>query len=179
MQEGRLLAERIGPRREFSDAGTNCEFPREAEGSPDSNLALDSNLDSYHVQNIVVERLPALVSQLGEMQTFLRAASSTEAVSSAQAARLALLDTSIRIRSTIDGVKSDLEAAYRGNADGSVRRNIDAAIMTMIARVESYLSTIGRALPMQKAKSIPLLSKMHFPVRWGVRSELGLLFRPN
>ena len=108
----------------------------------DSNLALDSNLDSYHVQNIVVERLPALVSQLGEMQTFLRAASSTEAVSSAQAARLALLDTSIRIRSTIDGVKSDLEAAYRGNADGSVRRNIDAAIMTMIARVESYLSTI-------------------------------------
>ena len=90
-----------------------------------------------------------------------------------------MLDTSIRIRSTIDGVKSDLEAAYRGNADGSVRRNIDAAIMTMIARVESYLSTIGRALPMQKAKSIPLLSKMHFPVRWGVRSELGLLCRPN
>ena len=149
------MAERIGPRREFADAGTNCEFPREAEGSPDSNLALDSNLDSYHVQNIVVERLPALVSQLGEMQTFLRAASSTEAVSSAQAARLALLDTSIRIRSTIDGVKSDLEAAYRGNADGSVRRNIDAAIMTMIARVESYLSTIESGSPDAEGKVDP------------------------
>jgi His Kinase A (phospho-acceptor) domain len=121
----------------------------------DSNLALDSNLDSYHVQNIVVERLPALVSQLGEMQTFLRAASSTEAVSSAQAARLALLDTSIRIRSTIDGVKSDLEAAYRGNADGSVRRNIDAAIMTMIARVESYLSTIESGSPDAEGKVDP------------------------
>jgi len=121
----------------------------------DSNLALDSNLDSYHVQNFVVERLPALVSQLGEMQTFLRAASSTEAVSSAQAARLALLDTSIRIRSTIDGVKSDLEAAYRGNADGSVRRNIDAAIMTMIARVESYLSTIESGSPDAEGKVDP------------------------
>ena len=121
----------------------------------DSNLALDSNLDSYHVQNIVVERLPALVSQLGEMQTFLRAASSTEAVSSAQATRLALLDTSIRIRSTIDGVKSDLEAAYRGNADGSVRRNIDAAIMTMIASVESYLSTIESGSPDAEGKVDP------------------------
>ena len=120
-----------------------------------SNLALDSNLDSYHVQNIVVERLPALVSQLGEMQTFLRAASSTEAVSSAQATRLALLDTSIRIRSTIDGVKSDLEAAYRGNADGSVRRNIDAAIMTMIASVESYLSTIELGSPDAEGKVDP------------------------
>ena len=107
------------------------------------------------MQNIVVERLPALVSQLGEMQTFLRAASSTEAVSSAQATRLALLDTSIRIRSTIDGVKSDLEAAYRGNADGSVRRNIDAAIMTMIASVESYLSTIELGSPDAEGKVDP------------------------
>jgi hypothetical protein len=34
----------------------------------DSNLTLDTDLDSYYVQNIVVDRLPALVSQLGETQ---------------------------------------------------------------------------------------------------------------
>jgi len=36
-------------------------------------------------------------------------------------------------------VKSELEAAYRGNANGSLRRNVDAAIMDMIASAESAL----------------------------------------
>jgi signal transduction histidine kinase len=109
----------------------------------DSNLTLDPDLDTYYVQNIVVARLPGLVSQLAEMQTLLRAAKTSGSLSSEQKARLLFLDSSIR--STSDGVKSDLAAAYRGNADGSLRRNVDADIAAMIASVESYLGTANAA----------------------------------
>jgi signal transduction histidine kinase len=109
----------------------------------DSNLTLDPDLDSYYVQNIVVVRLPGLVSQLGEMQTLLRAARASGSLPSEQSARLLFLD--IWIRSTAEGVKSDLAAAYRGNADGSLRRNVDAAIAAMITSVESYLGAANAA----------------------------------
>jgi signal transduction histidine kinase len=105
----------------------------------DSNLALDPDLNTYYVQNIVVARLPGLVSQLGEMQTLLREANDTGSLSNEHMARLVFLDSSIR--STADGVKSDLAAAERGDADGSLKRNVDAAIATMIASLESFLGT--------------------------------------
>jgi C4-dicarboxylate-specific signal transduction histidine kinase len=105
----------------------------------DSNLALDPDLDTYHLQNIVVARFPGLVSQLGEMQALLRAAKAKGSLSNEHMARLVFLDSSIR--STVDAVKSDLAAADRGNADGSLRRNVNAAIATMIASVDSYLGT--------------------------------------
>ena len=109
----------------------------------DSNLALDPDLNTYYLQNIVVARLAGLVSQLGEMQTLLRAAKATGSLSNEHMARLVFLDSSIR--STADAVKSDFAAAGRGDVDGSLRRNVDAAIATMIASVESYLGTANAA----------------------------------
>ena len=88
------------------------------------------------MQNIVVARLPGVVSRLGEMQTLLRAAKDTGSLSNEHMARLVFLDSSIR--STADGVKSDLAAAERGDADGSLKRNVAAAIATMIANLESF-----------------------------------------
>ena len=108
-----------------------------------SNLTLDPDLNTYYLQSIVVDRLPGLVSQLGEMQTLLRTAKATGSLSNEHMARLVFLDSSIR--STADGVKSDLAAADRGDVDGSLRRNVDAAIATMIASVESYLGTANAA----------------------------------
>ena len=134
----------------------------------DSNLTLDPDLDTYYVQNIVIGRLPGLVSQLGEMQTLLRAAKTSGSLSSEQRARLLFLDSSIR--STADGVKSDLAAAYRGNADGSLRRNVDAAIAAMIASVE-LLFGHGKCTPISVVRSrdsIPPLSNAHFPAPWVV-----------
>jgi signal transduction histidine kinase len=109
----------------------------------DSNLTLDPDLDTYYLQNIVIGRLPGLVSQLGEMQTLLRAANTSGSLSSEQGARLVFLDS--LLRSTADGVKSDLAAAYRGNADGNLRRNVDAALAATIASVEPILGTVKAA----------------------------------
>jgi signal transduction histidine kinase len=109
----------------------------------DSNLTLDPDLDTYYLQNIVIGRLPGLVSQLGEMQTLLRAANTSGSLSSEQGARLVFLDS--LLRSTADGVKSDLAAAYRGNADGNLRRNVDAALAATIASLEPILGTVKAA----------------------------------
>ena len=108
-----------------------------------SNLTLDPDLNTYYLQSIVVDRLPGLISQLGEMQTLLRTAKATGSLSNEHMARLVFLDSSIR--STADRVKSDLAAADRGDVDGSLRRNVDAAIATMIASVDSYLGTANAA----------------------------------
>lgn len=124
----------------------------------DSNLALDPDLDSYHVQNVVVKNLPVLVGHLGEMQTLLRADTVTQAASSERKARLALLEASVL--SDANEVKSELEAAYRGNANGSLRRNVDAAVMDMIASAESYLTTVksGSVDAGDKSDATPLES---------------------
>ena len=111
----------------------------------DLNLALDPDLNTYYLQNIIVARFPGLVSQLGEMQTLLRAAKAKGSLSNEHMARLVFLDSSMR--STAEGVKSDLAAAERGDADGSLKRNVDAAIATMIASVGSYLSTASAVHP--------------------------------
>ena len=111
----------------------------------DSNLALDPDLNTYYLQNIIVARFPGLVSQVGEMQTLLRAAKATGSLSNEHMARLVFLDSSMR--STAEGVKSDLAAAERGDADGSLKRNVDAAIATMITSVGSYLSTASAVHP--------------------------------
>ncbi len=103
----------------------------------DLNLTLDPDLDTYYVQNILIERLPALVGQLGEMQALIRAAIAKGSLASEHIARLVFLDTSIR--ATTDGVKSDLAAAYRGNTDGDLKRNVDTAFETLIASTQDYL----------------------------------------
>jgi hypothetical protein len=38
----------------------------------DSNLALDPDLDSYYVQDIVVTKMPTLLGQIGELQSMRR-----------------------------------------------------------------------------------------------------------
>ena len=46
----------------------------------DSNLTLDPDLDSYYVQDIVVAKIPTLLSQIGELHSQLEMPSSDSAV---------------------------------------------------------------------------------------------------
>jgi signal transduction histidine kinase len=105
----------------------------------DSNLALDPDLDSYYVQNIVVHLLPALVSRLAELQEYfarnLRAG--RQSVVRDIGAPMSLL------RSTGNDVKSNLDAAYRGNPDGRLKRAVDGRFAAMMSSVDSYLGALG------------------------------------
>ena len=107
----------------------------------DSNLSLDTDADSYHVQDMVVNRLPTYVAELCEMQMLLHIDAAGGAFSGTHTARLLILDG--LLRSTVDELNDDLGAAYRGNLDGSLKQAIDADVTTMTSSVGSYLSVVS------------------------------------
>ena len=119
LAKGRALASRVGD---------------------DFNLALDPDLDSYYLQNIVVTRLPMFLGQLGEMRALLHRAAATGAEANERKVRVLVLDG--LLRSTIDGMKHDLGAAHRGNSDGTLAQSVDAAFATLISNAETYLGAL-------------------------------------
>ena len=111
----------------------------------ESNLALDPDLDSYYVQNIVVKRVPALLSEMGELQSLLGSASLTGSPSSDdRRVRRLLLDG--MIRSTIEEIERDSAAAYRGNANGQLNEAIAGPIGSMVATANAYLGSANTTL---------------------------------
>jgi signal transduction histidine kinase len=119
----------------------------------DSKLALDPDLNSYYLQNIVVKRVPALLSEMGELHALMHGAVQRSSVPIDQLrARHLLLDG--MIRSTVEEIKRDFAAAYRGDADGRLKQASAGDIGSMISAVNSYLETANATITGQRA-SVP------------------------
>jgi signal transduction histidine kinase len=105
----------------------------------DSNLTLDPVLDTYHIGNIVVTRLPTALKELGQAQLLAR---TPEAANDPidRKARLIALDT--LLRADIDGVMGDLRAAQRGNPDARLEQVVNPAVASFAASTHSYLDTL-------------------------------------
>ena len=111
----------------------------------ESNLALDPDLDSYYVQNIVVKRVPALLSEMGELQSLPGSASLTGSPSGDdRRVRRLLLDG--MIRSTIEEIERDSAAACRGNANGQLKEAIAGPIGSMVSAANAYLGSANTTL---------------------------------
>ena len=107
----------------------------------ESNLALDPDLDSYYVQNIVVKRVPGLLSEIGELQSLLSAPSPS---SDDLRVRRLLLDG--MLRSTIEEIERDSAAACRGNANGQLKEAIAGPIGSMVSTANAYLGSANTTL---------------------------------
>ena len=99
-----------------------------------SNLTLDPDLDSYYIQNIAVKRVPALLSQMGELQSLLIDSSSGD-----DQVHPLLLDG--MIRSSVEEIERDAAAAHRRDPHGQLRAAIAPAVGTMVADVNAYLES--------------------------------------
>jgi signal transduction histidine kinase len=104
----------------------------------DSNLALDPDLDTYYVQNIIVRQLPTFLGQLAALQASFEERLTTSP--NVHAARLPILAG--LVRSTADEIKDNLQAAYRGNRDGGLRLAVDAAFAALTSSLNSYLGAL-------------------------------------
>ena len=109
----------------------------------ESNLALDPDLDSYYVQNIAVKRVPALLSQMGEVQSLLVGAPLAD-----NQVRHLLLDG--MIRSSVEEIERDGAAAHRRDPDSQLKGVIAPAIGTMVADVNAYLKTANTVISGQR-----------------------------
>ena len=106
----------------------------------ESNLALDPNLDSYYVQDIVVKRVPNVLSQMGELQSLLINWPSGDA---AQVRPLLLAGM---IRSGIEEIERDSSAANRRDTDGRLKHAISPTIAAMVSAINFYLETASTLL---------------------------------
>jgi signal transduction histidine kinase len=106
----------------------------------DSNLALDPDLDTYYVQSIIVRKLPTLLRRLSEMQEAFETSVEAGSPRPQREARLPILAS--LLRSTAAEVKDEIEAAYRGNSDGSLKSAVEAGIAGMILSLNSYLEAV-------------------------------------
>ena len=95
-----------------------------ARAGDSSNLTLDTDLDTYYVQNIAVDQLPKLLNRLGGLQIVPAQASSEDKI------RLLVLDG--LVKSTTDEIKNNLKAAYRGSADGSLKGAVDFGVFSTV-----------------------------------------------
>ena len=100
-----------------------------------SNLTLDPDLDTYYIQNIIVQALPALLGQIGE-RAMLTPEVAAPAASQDGHTRLVVLDG--LLRASTEAIGNDLASAYRGNADGRLKPAVDASFAAMIAATNSY-----------------------------------------
>jgi HAMP domain-containing protein len=116
----------------------------------DSNLTLDPDLDTYYVQDIVVGKLPTLLGQLGEAQILFREAAGAGAPLDDHNVRIVMLDG--LLRSNLEAIEANLAAAYRGNADGRLKRAVDAEITAMISNAGSYLGGLKAIISDRQAK---------------------------
>ena len=105
----------------------------------DSKLTLDPVLDTYHVGNIVVTRLPTALEELGNAQLLTRTPQTANDPVDRKA-RLIALDT--LLRANMDGITNDLRAAQRGNPDGRLRQLVDPAIASFARHANAYLDTL-------------------------------------
>jgi signal transduction histidine kinase len=109
----------------------------------DSNLTLDPVLNTYHVGNIVVTRLPTGLEELGQAQLMARIPESAND-SIDRRARLIALDT--LLRANIDGIVNDLRIAQRGNPDGRLEQVVSPAVASFAASAHSYLDTLHASI---------------------------------
>jgi signal transduction histidine kinase len=106
----------------------------------DSNLTLDPDLDSFYVQNIVVAKMPALLSEIGELKSELDSPYSAQAPPETLAVRRLVLDGSIR--STLEGIERDLQASYRGANGALLRRTLETEVDAMVSAWNAYLDAV-------------------------------------
>jgi signal transduction histidine kinase len=118
----------------------------------DSNLALDPDLDSYYVQDIVVTKMPTLLGQIGELQSLLEAGAPVVSSSDAPTVRPLILDG--MIRSTFEEIKRDMEGAYRGKAGDRLRQILGPDIAAMAPAGEVYLGATRSSLGASASASL-------------------------
>src|SRR5262249_53228440 len=106
----------------------------------DSNLALDPDLDSYHLQDLLTRKLPAYLRQLGEVQIVSHQAATSSAAKEHEI-RAQILEG--LLRSIASEVRDTLAAAYRGNPDGRLRQAIDGAFTAMLTNANAYLGGVN------------------------------------
>jgi len=106
----------------------------------DSSLTLDPVLDTYHVENIVVTRLPAVLEELGQTHSLGRASKAASDSAVNREARLIALDS--LLRANINDIANELTAAERGNHTDRLKQFVAPSVTAFASSASAYLDAL-------------------------------------
>ncbi len=108
----------------------------------DSNLALDPELDSYYLQDILVRQMPKLLGQLGDVWSL----ESSSQLATTPDRQTRLLTRVAIAETTAQELARSLTSAYRGDVSGTLRRGTEATMAVMLSSVSAYLGSVDESL---------------------------------
>jgi methyl-accepting chemotaxis protein len=134
----RALARNAETEKAIADARTL--MGKIADGS---NLTLDPDLDSYYVMDVVTVKLPELLDRTGTLLALVDAQHGQATLSDDDKSEL-MIQLGL-LESAASGTNASLEAAYKGNPDGSTRRNLDTPAKAFTKSAETFAAEMKAA----------------------------------
>ncbi len=123
-----------------------------------SNLILDPDLDSYYTMDVVLLRLPDLVSRVADLEGSLRAGAQGTLTAAEQAD---ILVAKGAMQATLEGTAASVSLGYRGNDSGDLKRWIDKDMQALLAAGEKMIKAAEAQATGQGAASlVPLAEAM-------------------
>jgi methyl-accepting chemotaxis protein len=100
----------------------------------DSGLILDPDLDSFYTMDALTGKVPDIVDGIEAIDWD---ATSTNADTSKEKSANTLVE-SIKLTATSAALSDDLEAGYRGSADGSLKQHLGTQLATTLAALDAF-----------------------------------------
>lgn len=111
--------------------------------SDGSNLTLDPDLDSYYVMDTVTMKLPELVDRTGALHSLVRQSINATNLNDDEKANV-IVQLALFNNAAI-GASGSLELAFKGNADGKTRANLEKIAKTF-AEVTDQFSAEAKSI---------------------------------
>jgi methyl-accepting chemotaxis protein len=107
-----------------------------------SNLILDPDLDSFYVMDLVVVKLPDLTDRLRDMTRISRTVWQDGKIDSSE--QVDFFVALGGLKSLLDGIDGDIASAYSGNADGSLKANLDPSYLALKQSMAGLVDQVGK-----------------------------------
>jgi len=125
-----------------------------------SNLILDPDLDSYYVMDLVLVKMPDLIDRLRDMTLISRKVWQDGKIDASE--QVDFFVTLGGLKSLLDGVDGSVASGYSGNADGSLKANLDPSYLAMKQNMAALVDLVSKSAVDEAAAAKSLATLQQF-----------------
>jgi methyl-accepting chemotaxis protein len=108
-----------------------------------SNLILDPDLDSFYVMDLVVVKMPDLTDRLREMTEISRKVWQDGKIDASE--QVDFFVALGGLKSLLDGIDGSVASGYSGNADGSLKANLDPSYLALKQAMAGLIDQVNKS----------------------------------
>ncbi|HEX9447879.1 MAG TPA: HAMP domain-containing methyl-accepting chemotaxis protein [Dongiaceae bacterium] len=108
-----------------------------------SNLILDPDLDSYYVMDLVVVKMPDLTDRLRDLTVISRKVWQDGKIDSSE--QVDFFVALGGLKSLLDGIDGSVASGYSGNADGSLKANLDPSYLALKQGMSNLVDQVNKS----------------------------------